>query len=109
VSSLGQYIDRFERQFAEYCGREALRGARQRHGAIHLALTALGIGEGDEVIVPDLTFVATANMVRLAGAKPVIVDVRATDWCLDPAAVERAVTPRTRALIPVHLYGTRPR
>jgi perosamine synthetase len=105
VSSLGQYIDRFERQFAEFCGVKHCVALANGTVAIHLALKALGIGEGDEVIVPDLTFVATANMVRLAGAEPVIVDVRTADWCLDPSAVERAITPRTRALIPVHLYG----
>jgi perosamine synthetase len=73
--------------------------------AIHLALKVLGIGEGDEVIVPDLTFVATANAVALAGATPVIADVRPSDWCLDPESVARLITPRTRALLPVHVYG----
>lgn len=105
VSSLGSYIDKFERQFAAFCGVRHCVTTANGTVAIHLALKVLGIGPGDEVIVPDLTFVATANMVALAGAKPVIADVRASDWCLDPASVERAITSRTRALIPVHLYG----
>jgi perosamine synthetase len=105
VSSLGSYIDEFERRFAEFCGVRHCVTVTNGTVAIHLALEVLGIGPGDEVIVPDLTFVATANMVALAGAKPVIADVRASDWCLDPGAVERAITPRTRAIIPVHLYG----
>jgi perosamine synthetase len=73
--------------------------------ALHLALAALGIGPGDEVILPDLTYVATANAVRYTGATPVLVDVDARTWTLDPALAERAVTRRTRAIVAVHLYG----
>ena len=105
VSSLGAYIERFERDFAEFCGVRHCVSTANGTVAIHLALKVLNIGPGDEVIVPDLTFVATANAVVLAGATPVMADVRRSDWCLDPAAVERLITPRTRALIPVHLYG----
>ena len=73
--------------------------------ALHLALMALGIGQGDEVIVPDLTFAATINAVFYVGATPVIVDVEADSWGIDPVEIERAITPRTKAIIPVHLYG----
>lgn len=105
VSSLGPYIERFEADFAEFCGVKHCIATSNGTVAIHLALKVLGIGPGDEVVVPDLTFVATANAVALAGAKPVLADVRASDWCLDPESVERLITPRTRAVIPVHLYG----
>jgi perosamine synthetase len=105
VSSLGRYIDIFEQQFAEFCGVRHCVTTANGTVAIHLALKVLGIGEGDEVIVPDLTFVATANAVVHAGARPVMADVRRSDWCLDPASVERLLTPKTRAMIPVHLYG----
>ena len=105
VSSLGPYIERFERDFAAFCGVEHCVTLANGTVAIHLALKVLGIGPGDEVIVPDLTFVATANAVVTAGATPVICDVRASDWCMDAASVERLVTPRTKAIIPVHLYG----
>jgi perosamine synthetase len=105
VSSIGKYIERFEREFAEFCGVRHCVSTANGTVAIHLALKVLGIGQGDEVIVPDLTFVATANAVTLAGATPVMADVRRSDWCLDPASVERMITSRTKAIIPVHLYG----
>lgn len=105
VSSLGPYIERFEADFAEFCGVKHCIATSNGTVAIHLALKVLNIGPGDEVIVPDLTFVATANAVALAGATPVMADVRANDWCLDPESVERLITARTRAVIPVHLYG----
>ncbi|AMM19189.1 aminotransferase DegT [Frondihabitans sp. PAMC 28766] len=73
--------------------------------ALHLGLLACGIGEGDEVIVPSFTFAATANAVRLVGATPVFVDIEPQHYCIDPSSVETAVTPRTRAIMPVHLYG----
>ena len=73
--------------------------------ALHLALTALGVGEGDEVIVPDITFAATINAVLYTGATPVIVDVEEDGWCISPDEIEKAVTERTKAVIPVHIYG----
>jgi perosamine synthetase len=73
--------------------------------ALHLALTALGIGEGDEVIVPDITFAATINSVIYTGATPVIVDIEEDSWCINPDEIEKAITPKTKAIIPVHVYG----
>ena len=73
--------------------------------ALHLGMLAAGIGPGDEVIVPSFTFAATANSVALAGATPVFADIEPHYFCLDPASVRAAITPRTRAILPVHLYG----
>jgi len=105
VSSAGEYVRRFEREFAAYCG--VRYGVATHNGtvALHLALVALGIGPGDEVILPTLTFVATANAVTYTGATPVFVDSEPRTWNLDPEAAARAITPRTRAIIAVHLYG----
>ncbi len=105
VSSLGAYVDRFERDFASFCGTRYAVSVSNGTVGLHLALKSLGIGAGDEVIIPDLTFVATANAVVTAGATPVMVDVREDTYCIDPARIADAVTPRTRAVIPVHLYG----
>jgi perosamine synthetase len=105
VSSLGEYIGKFEEQFAEYCG--CAQGISTSNGttALHLALASLGVGPGDEVIVPTLTFVATANAVMYCGATPVFVDSDPEHWGIDHVAVERAISPRTKAIIVVHLYG----
>ena len=105
VSSIGPYIERFERAFAEYVGVSYAVAVSNGTVGLHLALHALGIGPGDEVLVPDLTFVATAHAVLQTGATPVFVDVEPDTWCLDPVAAERAITPCTRAIMPVHLYG----
>jgi len=105
VSSIGQYVTRFEQDFARFCGVK--HGVATSNGttALHLALVVLGIGPGDEVIVPSLTFIATANAVAYTGARPVFADSEPRTWNLDPADVARKVTPRTRAIIPVHVYG----
>jgi len=105
VSSLGEYVKRFETGFAAYCG--VSHGVATHNGtvALHLTLTALGIGPGDEVVIPTLTFVATANAVSYTGATPVFVDSEEESWNIDPQAVASAITPRTRAIIAVHLYG----
>ena len=105
VSSLGRYVEQFERSFADFCRTRHAVSTANGTVALHLALAALGIGPGDEVIVPTLTFIATASAVIYAGARPVFVDSDPQTWCLDSAAVARAITPRTRAIIPVHLYG----
>lgn len=105
ISSLGQYIGRFEQAFAEFCGVEHGVSVSNGTAALHLALHALGIGHGDEVIVPALSFVASANAVYYTGARPVFVDVDRHTWTLDPEQFEAAITARTRAVMPVHLYG----
>jgi perosamine synthetase len=105
VSSIGSFIERFEQGFANYCGVRHAVMLSNGTVALHLCLVARGIGPGDEVIVPDLTFVATVSAVRHAGATPVMVDVDPTTYCIDPALVEKAITARTKAIIPVHLFG----
>lgn len=105
ISSRGQYIERFERAFAEFCGVQHALSCTNGTVALHLAMLALDIGPGDEVIIPTLTFVATANAVRYVGATPVFVDCEEQTWNLDPAQIESKITPRTRAIIVVHLYG----
>jgi perosamine synthetase len=99
------YLDRFSTAFADYVGVRHALPTSSCTGALHLSLLACGIGPGDEVVVPDLTWVATANAVAYTGATPVFADVQERGWCLDPAAFEAAVTPRTKAVMPVHLYG----
>jgi perosamine synthetase len=105
VSSTGRYIERFEAAFAEFCGIRHAMSCSNGTVALHLALLALDVGPGDEVIVPTLTFVATANAVRYCGARPVFVDAEPESWNLDPAAVEERITPRTKGIIVVHLFG----
>lgn len=105
ISSLGTYVTRFEEEFAAFCGTRHAITVSNGTVALHLALHALGIGPGDEVIVPDLSFIATANAVLMTGATPVFADIEADSLCLDPASLTASITPRTRAVIPVHLYG----
>ncbi len=103
----GPRTKRFERAFGEYVGAPGGTSLMLNSctAGLHVALVTLGIGPGDEVIVPTLTFAATANVVEHVGAKPVLVDVLPDTLCIDPAAVEAAVTPRTRAVMPVHYAG----
>jgi len=105
ISSSGEYIKKFEKMFADFS--ECEHGVAVSNGtvALHLALMALGLKKGDEVIVPDLTFAATINAVLHAQATPVIVDIERDSWCIDPKEIEKAITARTKAIIPVHLYG----
>jgi perosamine synthetase len=105
ISSQGPFVRRFEDEFAAKTGARHAVAVSNGTVALHLALLALGVGLGDEVIVPDLTFAATINTVIHAGATPVIVDVDRTSWNIDPQAIAAAITPRTRAIMPVHLYG----
>jgi perosamine synthetase len=105
VSSIGKYIDEFEAKFARYCGTEYALAVSNGTTGLHLALAVLGLQQGDEVIVPDLTFVATANAVAYTGATPILADIDADSLCMDPASVKSLISGRTRAIIPVHLYG----
>jgi perosamine synthetase len=105
ISSQGNYISRFENALSNYHGVPYALATSSGTTALHLALIAVGIGPGDEVIIPDLTFAATANTVIHAGAKPVMVDVKKDYWNIDPEKIEAALSERTKAIIPVHLYG----
>jgi perosamine synthetase len=105
ISSQGPYVRRFEEAFEEFHGVPHALTVSNGTTALHLALAALGIGPGDEVIVPDLTFAASANVVIHCGATPVLCDVVPETWTMDPADVARKITPKTRAIMPVHLYG----
>jgi perosamine synthetase len=105
ISSTGKYVERFESAFADFCGVRHAISCCNGTVALHLALVALGLKAGDEVIVPTLTFVATANVVRYCGATPIFVDVDPATWTMDPVLVEQKITSRTRGIIVVHLYG----
>jgi len=100
-----EYLNRFEKSFADYVDRNHALATSCCTGALHIALAALKIGAGDEVIVPDITWVATANAVLYVGATPIFVDVEKDSWCLDPNSFESCITTKTKAVIPVHLYG----
>jgi perosamine synthetase len=105
ISSRGEYVGRFERAFAEFVGSPYATSVCNGTVALHLALVALGIGPGDEVIVPSLTYVASVNTIVQVGATPVLADSLRDSWQVDPADVERRITARTRAIMAVHLYG----
>ena len=101
----GNEVAAFEDEFSEFVARRQCIAVNSGTSGLHLALIALGIKQGDEVIVPSFTFAATANAVALTGAMPVFVDIDPKTFNVDPAAIEAAITPRTRAIQPVHLYG----
>ncbi len=103
--TLGPELERFEAAFADFCGTEHAAGVSSGTAALEIALRALGIGPGDEVIVPTYSFIATAEAVSTVGATPVIVDVDEETALITAEIVERALTPRTRCVIPVHLFG----
>jgi perosamine synthetase len=105
ISSNGQYLERFESAFAEFCGVRHAVSCCNGTAAVHLALLAHGVGPGDEVIVPTLTYVATANPVIYCGAQPAFVDAEPHTWNMDPERVADAITPRTRGIVVAHLYG----
>jgi len=102
---LGPAVERFERDFAAFCGTEHCVAVNNGTAALHLALVALGVGPGDEVITQANTFIATVAAILMTGARAVLTDVAPPTYGIDPDAVEAAITPRTKAIIPVHLFG----
>lgn len=102
---LGDRVTDFEQCFAAYCGTREAIGVNTGTSALHLALLALDIGPGDEVITVSMTFVATVAAIRYTGARPVLVDIDPATWNMSPEALAAAITPRTKAIIPVHLHG----
>ena len=106
VSSLGPYMDRFELEFAKFCGTKHAIAVSNGTVALHLALHTYGIGKGDEVIMPDLSFIATANSVLYTGAKPVFADIDESNLCLDPNDIEHRITSNTKSYYACNiLYG----
>src|SRR4030095_11148228 len=102
---LGPAVAAFERDFAAFCGTSEAIGVNSGTSALHLSLLAAGVGPGDDVITLPFTFVATVAAIEYARARPVFVDVEPVTLTMDPAQIERAITPRTKAIVPVHLYG----
>ena len=100
-----KYLSQFEKEFAEYIGVKYAIATSSCTGAMHIALSALDIKKGDEVIVPDITWVSTANAVMLVGATPIFADVDIDTWTIDPKSIESLITSKTKAIMPVHLYG----
>jgi perosamine synthetase len=105
ISSAGQFIRDFEARFAEFCGVKYGIACANGTVAMHLAMATLGLDPGDEVIIPTFTMIATANAVTYCGAKPVLVDMEPQYWQMDVNQVESKITSRTRAIVPVHIYG----
>ncbi|MBC7232368.1 MAG: DegT/DnrJ/EryC1/StrS family aminotransferase [Chloroflexi bacterium] len=105
ISSQGRYVSEFEESFSAYCGVKYGIAVTSGTTALHLALVVLGIGPGDEVIIPPLTHIACANMITLTGARPVLVDCAWDTWGIDPAKIEEKITSRTKAIMVIHLYG----
>ena len=103
-----RFLGRFEAAFAAFVGRQYAISLPSCTSALHISLLAAGVGPGDEVVVPDLTWIATASPISYVGAKPVFADVDSSSWCLDPASFERSITKATKAVIPVDLYGNMP-
>src|SRR6266851_6355113 len=101
----GPVVAEFEDAFARWVGVKHAVAVSSGTAGLHLALLAHGIGADDEVVTTPFTFIASANTVLMAGARPVFADVEAETFCIEPAMVEAAITPRTRAIMPVHLYG----
>src|SRR5579885_835996 len=102
---LGPEVKQFEKEFAEYTGTAHCLALSTGTAALHLVLAALGVGPGDEVITVPHTFIATAEAISAVGARPVFVDADPVSYTMDPQLVEAAITPKTKALLPVHLYG----
>lgn len=102
------YLHRFENKFAKYVGVKHALATSGGTGSLHLSLAALGIGPGDEVIIPEITYFACSDVVMLLGAKPVFVDILKDTWCIDPDKIEKAITKKTKAIMPVYIYGNLP-
>lgn len=102
---MGKEVRDFEEAFAAYCGARHCVGVSSGTAALHLALLAAGVGPGDEVITTPFTFIATVEAILMAGARPILVDIDPRTYTLDPAKLEDAITPHTKAVLPVHLYG----
>lgn len=105
ISSSGRFLDQFENEFAKFCGTKHAIAACNGTVVLHLLLLAMGVGPGDEVIVPSFTYVASANAVTYTGARPIFVDSELEYWNLDPNKLEAAITSKTKAIMAVHLYG----
>ena len=105
ISSKGKYIEEFERKFAAYCGCKYGISTTSGTTALHLAVASLGVGPGDEVIIPASTMAATALAVIYTGARPVLVDAERETWNMDVTQIKEKITPKTKALLPVHIYG----
>jgi len=106
ISSIGPYVDRFEKALESESGFRHVIAVSNGTVALHLALHCLDVGPGDEVIVPTFTYIASVNTIAQTGATPVFADVRRDDWLIDPDDLARRLTPRTKAIMPVHLYGS---
>src|SRR5258706_10800823 len=100
ISGSGKYVNAFEERFADFCGTKYAVAVFNGTVALHVALQAIGIGPGDEVIVPDLTYIASANAVKYCGATPVFVDIDPVTWTLDASDVARKITSATKAIMP---------
>jgi len=105
ISSIGQYVGKFEEALARITGAPHAIVVCNGTVALHLAMHCLGIGPGDEVIVPTFTYIASVNAITQTGAKPIFAESRESDWLIDPTKIEALTTPRTKAILPVHLYG----
>ena len=105
ISSAGKYVNEFEQSFADYLGVKHGIAVTNGTAALHLALIALGVGPGDEVIIPNFTMIASAFAVTYTGAMPVFIDAEATTWNIDPEKIEEKISPATKAIMPVHIYG----
>ena len=105
ISSKGKFINQFEDSFSKFIGIRHSAAVCNGTVAIHVALLALGIGEGDEVIVPSFTYIASVNTIAYTGAKPVFIDSDLYTWQIDPEKIEEKITPKTKAILTVHLYG----
>ncbi len=102
---LGEGVEGFEKDFAQYCEARFAVGTSSGTSALHLALLAMSVGAGDEVITVSQTFIATAEAISLTGARPVFIDIDEKTYCMDPSKIEKAITKKTKVILPVHLYG----